>query len=583
VPTRRFKPLAMWKSKVPVVDGKARAEFELPEFAGEARVTAVAYNARATGSKSVRLKVSPKLVMMPDAPRFVAPGDRFDITLPVCNRSGAAGKFAFSVSVDGEIVCANRDVALGKDGSTNIVCRASAIAGPGEMALKYSVCGFGEKHDAEIALPVRPAVAWRETAGVVRLKGGEKFTPGEGRVFSREYASPLGAYSLALEWLADYPHGCLEQTVSRIFPLIAAGGFLSGVDRQRLANRADAVKAGIKRVESMVRQHDFVMWPDVDYAPWDREVSLYAAHFLVEAEKAGERVSQDAKSKVLKFLAKWAMSTNDNVSAYAVHSLALAGRPDKDRMLRLYDSRGALSLLSRARLARAFAAIGDRARAGSLLANAASPSCLKEAAFALIAILETGGDDGRAAMLLKYLDDNRDRERLSWGTTGENAHALMAIGEYYRRNPPAEGERLVVWRKLELPEIGEVRAETNGISITRRFMTPEGENVDLDNLNRGEMLVSEISIESQDERYLNDLVIEDLFAGAFEPVLGSGMHSIVPGEGEIEGWVMRSDARDDRMLVFSRRFSIAPGQKAVFRYPVRVVSAGEFALPGISV
>ena len=46
---------------------------------------------------------------------------------------------------------------------------------------------------------------------------------------------------------------------------------------------------------------------------------------------------------------------------------------------------------------------------------------------------------------------------------------------------------------------------------------------------------------------------------------------------------MRSDARDDRMLVFSKKFKLEKGREAKFRYPVRVVSAGEFVLPGPSV
>ena len=46
---------------------------------------------------------------------------------------------------------------------------------------------------------------------------------------------------------------------------------------------------------------------------------------------------------------------------------------------------------------------------------------------------------------------------------------------------------------------------------------------------------------------------------------------------------MRSDARDDRMLVFSKKFTLAKGEEATFRYPVRVVSAGDYILPGPSV
>ena len=582
VPTRRFKPLAMWNAKVSVKDGKGRAEFVLPEFVGEVRVTAVACNAKATGSGSIRLKVSPKLVAMPDAPRFVAPGDRFGVSLPVYNRAGKDGEFGFAISAGGKRIVEGSGCILGKDCATNIVCFAEAPGEPGEMEIKYEAKGFGENHVSVIRLPVRPAVAWRETAGVKRLSPGEKFEPEEGRFVHREYDSPMGGLAHALEWLSEYPYGCLEQTVSRIFPVIAAGGILATVEIPGVSNRADVVKAGVKRVESMVREHDFTMWPDSDYAPWDKEVSLYAAHFLAAAEKAGEKVDGKTKGKVAKFLSGWAASTNDSISAYAVHTLALAGRADKDRMFRLYDSREKLSLLSRARLASAFAAIGDRDRARTLLANAASPSDVKEASFALTALLETDPSDPRAELLVRYLDERRDGTLNTWGTTEGNAHALIAMGEYYRHHPPVKGERFVAWRKLELPPFGESKAESNGLSVVRRFLTPEGEPADVKNLKCGEMVISEIAIESRDGRDVGDLVIEELFAGALEPVLG-GKQSFPAFADEIEGWVMRSDARDDRMLVFSKRFRMEPGMKAVFRHPLRVVSPGDYALPGVSV
>jgi len=78
-------------------------------------------------------------------------------------------------------------------------------------------------------------------------------------------------------------------------------------------------------------------------------------------------------------------------------------------------------------------------------------------------------------------------------------------------------------------------------------------------------------------RELSDLVIEDLFPGAFEPV-----HRDIGFTGNAD-WVMRKDARDDRMLVFSKKFKLEAGNEVEIRYPVRVVSAGDFVLPGPSV
>ena len=89
------------------------------------------------------------------------------------------------------------------------------------------------------------------------------------------------------------------------------------------------------------------------------------------------------------------------------------------------------------------------------------------------------------------------------------------------------------------------------------------------------MIVAEIELGSPDKRVLSDLVIEDLFAGAFEPIGNSNERQ--------PDWVMRSDARDDRMLVFSKSFDMAVGGKVKFRYPLRAVSKGQYTLPGVSV
>ena len=358
-----------------------------------------------------------------------------------------------------------------------------------------------------------------------------------------------------------------------MFPLIGAGGILASVSPAG----KDVVASGVRRVESMVRSVDFVMWPDCSYAPWDREVSLYAAHFLVEAEKGGYALNRLARDRVFSFLKRWAMSTNDTVSAYACHTLALAGKPEKDRMLRLYDASTNLTLLSRSRLARAFALAGDRRRAETLLAANVAPSSVKDASFAVLALLEIDPDDSRILPLVSYLDRQRGRERLSWGTTGDNAHALLAIGAYYRHHPAKPGEKFAVWHKLSLPRPGDVKDESSGISIARRYLTPEGGEADLSKLSLGEMLIAELAIKVDDTRELSDLVVEDLFPACFEPV-----HDRIAA-GPVQPWVMRSDARDDRMLVFSKKFTLAKGEEATFRYPVRVVSAGDCILPGPSV
>ena len=82
----------------------------------------------------------------------------------------------------------------------------------------------------------------------------------------------------------------------------------------------------------------------------------------------------------------------------------------------------------------------------------------------------------------------------------------------------------------------------------------------------------------------SDLVLEELLPACFEPdhtPLGLDAYPFMGKNAH--GWLLRREMRDDRVLGFSRRFSLGAGESVRFFYPVRVVSAGDFILPGSSV
>jgi len=291
--------------------------------------------------------------------------------------------------------------------------------------------------------------------------------------------------------------------------------------------------------------------------------------------------------------------------------------------LSLYDARQKLSLLDRARLARAFARLNDRTRAAELVKGGAdAPASVREAAFATLALLDIDPADARLPRLVQWLSAKRDPARFSWGTTGENAHALVALASYYRHNPFKEGrpeltlavddgvaaplpektrrtvkgggdvvlsntgagDAWFTWRQIVLPRAETVKEEAQHISIARRYLTAEGKEADMSAVSRGDLLIAQISITSSESRKLTDLVIQDLLPAALEPVhspLDPSAYSWF--KPKAHDWVMRSDARDDRMLVFSKAFRIAKGETVTFSYPLRVVSSGEFILPGPAV
>ena len=638
VPSRRFKPLSRWQLNVPLHDGLADVKFKLPEFVGEVRVTAVAYNARATGAGAVQAKVTPNLVMQADAPRFVAPGDTFNATLTLSNRSGKDDTATFDLRVDGAVALASGasgagsvKIADGASETVSVPVVASAV--PGEGRIVFTSEGMGEKHAVTIDMPVRPAAAWVKTAETACLASGKSHTfrntaavlPNAARRTFTVASSGLGELASALEYLSAYPYGCLEQTVSQVFPLVAAGGVLNTLPVEETSAAADsqkAVDAGIRRVVSMIHSNNFSTWPDSSYPPWDRSVSLWAAHFLVEAEAAGFKVPAQPLGRVKGFLRTWAMSTNATTSVYACHDLALAGAADADRQLHWYDRRAQLTVLDRARLARAFVRSGDRARAVELTSSLPVED-VKTAAFSILALMDLDPQDARLPGLVVYLNNHRDKASAHWGTTAENAHALLALATWYRtravKGDPdvkcvsdgretslpvkkvhamrgggdvvltnaGEGPAYVTATCLALPDAAAVPAVADGIQITRRYFLSDGSEANLDQLSRGDLLLVELTVGNQQNHVYSDLVVEDLLPACFEAsntrVDGSAYPWIE--NDKMLDWEMRREMRDDRMLFFSKRFrdSGENGRVARAYYAVRVVSAGDFIAPGVSV
>ena len=644
VPTRRFKPLSLWQRDVPLVDGECKVKFNLPEFSGTVRITAVATGRRATGSAAKEVRVCPKLLVQGDAPRFAAPGDAFALTLALSNRSGKDGTTKYHVAARGTVTLEGEgagEVFLA-DGETKVLSiPAKAAMAVGEGAITFEAAGLGESHSSLIELPVRPGATWCANATTIALKPGEKFVSRlENKLeplaaLSRRTvavaSSPVAELVSAYDYLAEYPHGCLEQTVSRIFPLIYAGGFLNLIPSEKSSKAAEldqTVKAGMERVASMVRENDFTVWPDVTCAPWDREVSLYAAHFLAEAKMSGHALPSRAEAKMFEFLKKWVLDSDLGISAYACHTLALLGAPEKDRMFSLYDARAKLPLIDRARLARAFTRIGDAKRARDLLAvGSIQPNDVKDAAFALIALDELDSADPAIDRLALFLQEKRDGKRFHWGTTMGNAHALLALGAYYRRRGITQGEAkvevkmegeekgvslakkehatflgkgditientgvgtaFVSVKGLTLPSEEAAAANHNVVRVERNFFTSEGFPADLENLTRGELLIAEITLSSDIKYDFSDLVIEDLFPAAMEPERASVADAFARWHGKGDrSWVLRSDTRDDRVIVYSRPVTISPeapeGEVRKFFHALRVVTPGDFVLPGVRV
>ena len=136
----------------------------------------------------------------------------------------------------------------------------------------------------------------KEISGKIRLN-----TSGSEKVRLLFPKSRLAEYAPALEYLIRYPYGCLEQTVSSVFPMLYLKEL--GVTQWMIkdyATNADAyIEEGIKKLNKFVMADGtLTYWPGGNSGA-SRYVSLYTAHFLVEAKRQGYNVPDDLYTRVL--------------------------------------------------------------------------------------------------------------------------------------------------------------------------------------------------------------------------------------------------------------------------------------------
>ena len=85
------KPLVVAKFHAPVrfdAEGKAGVTLDLPDFNGRLRLTAVAFGAERFATAATETQVAAPLVAELNMPRFLASGDKSNLTLELDNLSG---------------------------------------------------------------------------------------------------------------------------------------------------------------------------------------------------------------------------------------------------------------------------------------------------------------------------------------------------------------------------------------------------------------------------------------------------------------------------------------------------------------
>ncbi|MEZ5814250.1 MAG: alpha-2-macroglobulin [Alphaproteobacteria bacterium] len=350
-PFRRkiLAPAVYWSGIVDLDREEKTLSFTPPgHFNGELRVMAVAVGAGHVGAAEKDMSVRSDIVITPNMPIFLAPGDKAEASVTIANGLKGSGPEAFlSVRLEPSaglnIIKApaeNVSIAEGTEYSVAFTVEATDTLGPASLIVHASIGDV--RQSAEATLSIRPPVAKETTMQAGYAKNGKADVTLTRHLYP-EFAeknlsvSPLpSAYIYGLlRYLDGFPYGCTEQITSRIYPQLSLMSF------PEFSFSEDEMKKNVGEVVSTLRRRQtqdggFSLWNGGYEA--DDFVSIYAMDFLLDAYTADLPVPSDMMQRGFNYLRNWAnqdIKSMDDArnKAYAIYILTRSGMVTSNEIL----------------------------------------------------------------------------------------------------------------------------------------------------------------------------------------------------------------------------------------------------------
>ena len=656
MPAKRIKVVSYWSGiKKANGSGEATFEFDIPQFSGELRLMAVSYKGQSFGASDNTMTVADPIVISTALPRFLSPGDTVNVPVTLSNTTDKATTVAASINVEGplKVVGGNsQSVSLNakSEGRSTFKVVADPVIAVGKI--KVTVNGLGEKFNDETEISVRPASTLQKVTGSGSIVGGSTqniniglsdFMPGSvnyNLVISHSPALELGEQ---LRYLVQYPYGCTEQTVSAAFPQLYYGDLadLMGLNKQNKVNANTNILEAIRKIRMRQLYNGAVtLWDNEGTEDW--WATIYSAHFLLEAKKAGFDVDNSLLETMLGYISNklknketitYYYNRNQNRKiapkevAYGLYVLALAGQSNVSAMNYYKANPSILALDSRYLLSAAYATAGDKRSFTSLLPSSFSGeesvpqtggsyySDVRDEAISLNALIDVDPGNSQIPLMAKHIGDKLKQRY--WLSTQERAFAFLALGKLARgankSDATAEikvngkiiakvdggqwkGDRAALkgtnieiatkgngrlyyyWQAEGISASGSYKEEDSYLKVRRRFYDRFGNPITGNTFKQNELIIVGITLEKSYSGDIENVVLTDLLPAGFE--IENPRTKEIPGMDWIKDGSTPTalDVRDDRIHFFVD----AEANSQTYYYAVRAVSPGQFKMGPVS-
>ena len=639
----RFKPVVIYLGPFELDVNSTKSHLiKLPKYVGSVRTMVVAHNheEEAYGSVEKTTPVRKPLMLLASVPRKITPGEI--IRLPVT-------VFAMENKIK------NVTVRLKKHDAFKIIGNSSQqisftnpdekmvyfdveVLKSGVVDIEVSASGNGAKSSYEITVESLNPNIETTTVQHIILEPNSRQTisfdsfgmSGTNNATIELSSLPAMNFKSRLQYLIRYPHGCVEQTTSSVFPQLFLGDIfdLSGSEKQKTQFN---IQKGIDKLAHFQA-------PNGGFSYWQGGSSVndwstsYAGHFLIEAEKKGFLLPVSFKTKWINYqrnaAKNWRFNArqhrNGLAQAYRLYTLAMVGESDLSSMNRLRETVG-ISNEAKLRLAATYALTGQKDVANTLANTTGTDFSHKNHNN-----YTYGSSDRNNAMALETFVilknftktrtfGNRIAQALSdkkYMSTQTTAYSLLAMSKYAKliggkgvhtslqmnddSTFVAQTQKTLISKEFKgtngsnvvtlsnkssnvtyvsilnsgiLP-VGEEKVEQRNLSATVSYKSKNGKQLSISKLSQSTDFVAEITISNHKNVTINDVALTSIFPSGWEIVntrftdFGSFANNLVDHE----------DIRDDRSNFY---FKLKPRETKTVRVLLNASYLGKYYLPGI--
>lgn len=640
----RFKPVVMYLGPFNLDAGDTQVhKLKLPNYIGAVRTMIVAGNntTEAYGSTDKSVQVKKPLMVVASLPRKLSPGEK--VTLPVTvfamepkvKNVSVSLKLSDGIKVVGE---QTQSLTFAKPDEQMLFFDLDVIKDNSIQTVEVIAKGNGETASYKVEMDVFNPNPYSSKYHTVTLNPNttqslsfETFGVSGTNKAQIEFSTlPPMNFSGRLQYLIRYPHGCVEQTTSSVFPqLYLMEIFDLPYDKKQTIQKN--IEAGIQSLAQFQNASGGLgYWRGENMAnDWG---TSYAGHFMLEAEKQGYVLPVMFKTNWIRYQQKAAKEWrptyriyhSDLAQAYRLYTLALAGQPDLASMNRLREF-SEISNEAKWRLAAAYALAGQKEASDKISASANIDFSSKGDYYTY------GSTDRNRAMALEtmVLTKNQKTRELAeiiakdlssdqWMSTQTTAYSLLAMGKLVKANggksislsfTDAKGEttvtskNAVAQRDLNIKEgsntisvtnsdgnvvyvrilnsgklpLGQELVEQRGLSVAVIYSDLKGNKLEVSKLQQGQDFVATIKISNLSKNSVNDVALTQVFPSGWEIV----NTRFTDFNGGTTSTARYTDIRDDRVNFYFDLGTHSSDMSKTFTILLNASYLGKYYLPGI--